>query len=367
MSLGYGVIKLGLPRKVRSIRGKLLFVLVLSAILVLINVGFTSYLMFISPHDLALLSFLLLFSLGLSIFFAIALADSLHISLDAVLRAVRQTAVGRLSSRAEVSSGDEFEELAGAFNSMVGQLEASLAKEKDVEQARRQLVASISHDLRTPLASVRAMIESINDGVVHDANTVDRYLHSIQREVEYLGRLIDDLFELSQLDMGLIALQFERASLGDLISDTLESVAAEANKRHLKIQGEVQGTLSPVLIDAKYIQRVIYNLLQNAMRHTPADGTIVIQARERHDHASVSVVDTGEGISDVELATVFDRFRQGGGARTRGSGTGLGLAIAKGIIEAHGGRIWAESILGKGATFTFTIPSRNPAAASSES
>jgi signal transduction histidine kinase len=202
------------------------------------------------------------------------------------------------------------------------------------------------------------MIESINDGVVADNNTVQRYLRTIQGEIGYLSRLIDDLFELSQIDSGLLKLNTEPASLADLISDTLEALSAPAAQRRLKLRGEVDDTIPDVVMDTRRMQRVLYNLVQNALRHTPADGTIVIRAQDAGPEVEVSVIDSGEGIESEELPRIFERFYRGSNkARTRDDGgSGLGLSIARGIVELHGGRIWASSRIGQGAVFTFALP-----------
>ena len=357
LALGHTVVRFGLGGLLRTFRGKLLFLMLLSAALALINVGFTAHLMFISPHDLALLSLLLVFSLGMSISFALAISRSLQRTLGAFMLGVRRMASGQFRSRIEVDSNDEWEEMAHAFNAMAEQLEAAFAKQQELEQARRQLVAAVSHDLRTPLASMRAMVESINDGVVTDAETIHRYLGTLQTEVEYLSKLIDDLFELSQIDSGLIQLHLEKSSIQDLISDTLERLSAQALKQRLTLQGEVDEMVPPLVMDSRRIQRVLYNLLQNAMRHTPSDGAILIRATDAGSEVLVSVADTGEGIAAAELTSIFQQFHRADKARSRTQGgSGLGLSIAKGIVEAHGGRIWVESAPGQGATFNFTLP-----------
>jgi histidine kinase len=357
LALGHLVVRFGMARLLRTVRRKLFFVLLLTSALSLANVAFTAHLMFISPHDLALLSLLLTFSLGMSAFLAFALSQSLHETVRALVQAVRRMGEGKLGTRIHLDSRDELEEVARAFNAMAQQLEVAFEKQKELEQARRQLVASVSHDLRTPLAAMRVMVESINDGVVSDPETVRRYLRTLQSEVKYLSQLIDDLFELSQIDLGLLALHLEQASLSDLISDTLESLSIQAQQQRLVLKGEANDALPLVIMDSRRVQRVLYNLLHNAFRHTPADGAIVIRAVDAGAEVRVSVVDTGEGIPPEELPRIFERFYRRDKARSRSQGgTGLGLSIARGIVEAHGGRIWAESTLGQGATFTFSLP-----------
>jgi signal transduction histidine kinase len=208
------------------------------------------------------------------------------------------------------------------------------------------------------------MVESINDGVVTDQPTIRRYLQHLQREAEYLSRLIDDLFELSQIDAGLIALQLNWANLQDVVSDTLESVSAQAAQQRLAVEGMVDEGLPPVLMDTRRVQRVLYNLVQNALRHTPSEGAIRIEAKDAGPDVCVVVSDTGEGIPAEDLPRVFEQFYRGDHARSRdSSGGGLGLSIAEGIVAAHGGRIWVESVVGQGSTFTFTLPKRAPLAA----
>jgi len=355
--IGWLVIALTPPRMLRSVRSQLLLLVALVAALAMVNVAFTAQLMFISPHDLALLSLLLLFSFGVSVCLAYFLTLPFRATLHSFLATVEQMAGGRLDSRVEIRSHDELRQLADAFNAMAEALEAGFERQKDLERARRQLIAAVSHDLRNPLASMRAMVESINDGVVADQQTIHRYLEQLQREVEYLSRLIDDLFELSQIDAGLIEIQLAWASLQDLISDTLEGVSAQAAQRRLAVEGIVDEGMAPVLMDTRRVQRVLSNLVQNALRHTPSDGTIRIEARDAGPEVRVAVTDTGEGIAPEDLPHIFEQFYRGDRARSRDDGgSGLGLSIAERIVAAHGGRIWAESEPGKGTTITFTLP-----------
>jgi signal transduction histidine kinase len=217
-------------------------------------------------------------------------------------------------------------------------------------------VAAVSHDLRTPLASIRAMVEAISDRVVTDRATVDRYLGTIGGEVERLSQLIDDLFELSQIDAGQLRLQVEDGSLHDLISDTLRSLSAQAERRGVDLVGRVDETLPPVRLDPARAQRVLDNLVGNALRHTAAGGRVELGALERGDEVEVTVRDSGEGIAPEDFDRVFEPFYRAERERSRSAGAGLGLTIARGIVAAHGGRIWAESTLGAGTTFHFTLP-----------
>jgi len=355
--IGWIVIAVLPNRFTGGMRSQVVLLIALVAALAIANIAFTAQLMFISPHDLAVLSLLLLFSFGVAVCLAYFLTLPFNATLRSFLAAVHQMAGGQLDSRVQVRGHDELRQLADAFNSMAEELEGAFARQQDLERARRQLIAAVSHDLRNPLASMRAMVESINDGVVADQQTIQRYLERLQREVEYLSRLIDDLFEVSQIDAGLIEIQLGWASLQDLISDTLEGVSAQAAQRRLAVEGKIEEGLAPVLMDTRRVQRVLSNLVQNALRHTPSDGTIRIEARDAGPEVRVSVSDTGEGIPPDEIPHIFDQFYRGDRARSRDDGgSGLGLSIAERIVAAHGGRIWAESEPGKGATFTFTLP-----------
>jgi signal transduction histidine kinase len=349
--------RFGLPGWAGTIRGRLFFISLITAILALANVGFVALLMFLSTHDLALLAGLLVFSFGLSLVVSFSISEDTARRLREISDAVRSINAGSLDTRVPVRIRDEVGDLAAALNAMVQRLQASFVREREVENARRELFRAVSHDLRTPLASIRAMVESINDGVVSDEETVRRYLGTMQSEVESLSQLVSDLFELSQMDAGVLALQIEPASLQDLISDTLESMSAQAAKRGLNLQGEVAPDLAPVPMDPHRIQRVLYNLLQNSLRHTPPDGSIYIRALDAGNEVKVQVADTGEGIAAQDLPRLFERSYRADPSRSRSSGgSGLGLSIAKGIVEAHGGRIWVESRPGKGSVFSFTLP-----------
>ena len=346
-----------LPGWIGSLRAKIVLVAVLTAVLALVNVGFTAFLMFLSPHDLALLGGLLAFALGMSVFVAFSFSRTVSGSINELLDAVRNINAGNLEAKFPVPTSDEVGELASAFNDMSQRLKESFGKERELEQNRREMMQAVSHDLRTPLASIQAMVESINDGVVSDQETVKRYMRSTQTEVESLSQLINDLFELAQLDAGLLELRIEPSSVQDLISDTLESMSAQAQAQKLTLSGTVDEDLSPVAMDPQRVQRVLYNLVQNALRHTPPDGTISIQARDAGEEVQVEVKDTGEGIPEGELPHIFQRSYRVDPSRARGSGgAGLGLSIVLGIVEAHGGRIWVESGLGEGSSFTFTLP-----------
>ena len=255
---------------------------------------------------------------------------------------------------------DEIARLARDFNCMVARLREMAERERELERALQDLIAAVSHDLRTPLAATLALVEAVADDVTPDAENRARYLASARKELLNLGRLVDDLFELVQIDVGVLRPNLEPASLRDLISDTLASFRPEAERRHVRLVGEVSGDVDPVLMDLPRMGSVLQNLVSNALRYTPAGGMIFLRAESQGEAVRVEVADTGEGIAPEDLPHVFERPFRGDEPRTRleaeeVSGAGLGLAIAQGLVEAHGGKIETESRVGEGARFYFTL------------
>ena len=211
---------------------------------------------------------------------------------------------------------------------------------REIEAARRQLVAAASHDLRTPLASLRLLVESIDDGVA-TGETRDRYLREIRTHVAVLSDLVDDLFELSRIEAGDISWTMRQVELGDLIGDTVAAMRAPAEERGVRLAAELPAGEVVAEADAEKLQRVLFNLIQNAIRHTPADGSVTVRARPSGGGVEVEVADDGEGVPAADSERVFEAFYRGDASRAE-DGAGLGLAISRAIVEAHGGRIWLE-------------------------
>lgn len=331
--------------------------------LILLNVWVTARLMFLSEHDLMLSAVLLGFSAAIAVGFGYAISSSVSNAIRELVHGANMVAEGDLSARVSARGNNELAELALAFNEMAEKL-AQMAEEKEeMEEARRDWITWVSHDLRTPLTSLQVTIEALADGVASDEATVTRYLNTSLKEVNNLRGLIDDLFQLVQFDTGRLPLDRERSSLHDLVSDTLESVRAQAERKDLALTGEVAPDVDPVWMAPDKIQRVLLNLVINAIRHTPAGGAIHMRAHAQGGEVVVTVRDSGPGIAPHDLPHVFERFRRGESARTRDPdgdgqdrGVGLGLAIAKAFVEAHGGAIEVESEIGNGAEFRFTLP-----------
>jgi signal transduction histidine kinase len=256
-----------------------------------------------------------------------------------------------------VAGKNEMAQLARTFNEMAAQLEEADRKQRELDTLRRDLVAWIGHDLRTPLTSIRVILEALADGVVDDPSTVHRYLQTTQHHARALSVLIEDLFELAQLDAGGMQLQRHPNSISDLISDTLETFSALAARQGITLEGSVEPGIDPVCMDAGKIERVLSNLVNNALRHTPDGGRVQVRALQQPDGVQVEVNDTGEGINPQDLPHIFDQFYRGEKSRSRDTGgSGLGLAIARGIVEAHGGQIGVESRQGEGTRIFFTLP-----------
>jgi signal transduction histidine kinase len=357
--LSYGAYHFGWLNRSPSVQWTLLSSYALSSLLTFVNVWVTARLMFINEHDLTLATILLVFAAGIAMALGYFLTTALTDQLQALNRGARAIARGQLHARVQVTGRDEIAQLAHTFNDMAAQLAEAARRQQEVDTLRRDLIAWVGHDLRTPLASVRAIVEALADQVVEDPATVDRYLRTAKRDISALALLIDDLFELAQLDAGGIKLDRQSNSLTDLISDTLESFSALAHEKGIQLSGSSEPGLDPVFMDARQVGRVLANLVGNAIRHTPAGGQVTVQARLRDNAIQVTVRDTGEGIRTEDLPRVFEQFYRGEKSRSRATGgAGLGLAIAKGIIEAHDGAIWVESEYGQGARFCFLLPRR---------
>lgn len=354
---GYTVYQLGWINRSPKLSWTLLSSYALSSILTFVNVWVTARLMFINSHDLTLATILLVFAAGIAMALGYFLTTALTDNIAVLHEGAQAVARGALETRVKVSGQDEMAQLARSFNEMATQLQSAAERQKELEILRRDLIAWVGHDLRTPLASVRAIVEALADGLVEEPATVDRYLRTAKRDIGQLAALIDDLFELAQLDAGGLKLERQRSSLSDLLSDTIESFSALAAEKGIKLDGKVEAGVDPIELDVRQIGRVLANLIGNAIRHTPAGGQVTIEARVIAGGVQVNVNDTGEGIRHEDLPHVFEQFYRGEKSRNRSTGgAGLGLAIAKGIVEAHGGEISVESEPGAGARFTFTLP-----------
>jgi len=353
---GFAAYRLGWMNRSPTIRLALMGGYGLASLLTFINVWLTARLMFVSQHDLLLGTVLLLFAGGMAMALGYIFANALTDRIILLDWAARQIAEGDLNVRLPIEGRDELSALALTFNQMAAQLQTAAEKQKQLEALRRDLIAWVGHDLQTPLTSITAFIEALNDGIVEDPQTIQRYLKTARKDIQALSLLIDDLFQMAQVDAGGLILSREYITLSDLISDTLESFSELASRQDVTLQGSAAPGIGLVWLDPQRISRVLNNLIDNAIRHTPAGGIVTIQAVKEKNDVLVEVIDTGEGIQAEHLPYIFDRFYRGEKSRSRTTGgSGLGLAIVKGIVESHGGKIGVESQPGR-SRFYFNLP-----------
>jgi signal transduction histidine kinase len=254
---------------------------------------------------------------------------------------------GQSSEPIVTDSRDEVGQLAIAFNRMSAELES-------LERLRRDLVANVSHELKTPISALRAHLENLLDGVEQPNPET---LHVMLAQSERLGRLVDQLLELSRLESGDLPLQREQVRLRPLVSRVVSEIEVTRARADLELAQDVPEDLPPVFADEERMHQVLFNLLDNAVRFTPSGGRITVRASRHNGAVDVVVADTGPGIPAEHLSRVFERFYRVDQSRSRDDGgTGIGLAIARSVVEAHGGRIWAESEPGRGSRFTFELP-----------
>jgi signal transduction histidine kinase len=311
--------------------------------------------MFYSAHDLTVLAILLVASGTAGTVVAVLAAGRLVQATDDLVDQARRIGDGDLSDGAAPrTSSVELDRIAAELHEASKRLDEARRRERLVEQSRRDLVAWVSHDLRTPLAGLRAITEALRDGVVDDPADVERYHATLSDEVDQLTSLIDDLFELSRAQSGAIDLELQRLSLTDLVSDTLSGFAPVAASRGVRLEGHIQAS-SDLRASAPELSRALRNILENAVRHTPTDGTVVVEVGRQGADAFVSVVDGGDGVPLELRSRIFEAGFRGDPARSPGGGAGLGLVIARSFVEAHQGRITVED--GPvGARFTVWLP-----------
>lgn len=267
--------------------------------------------------------------------------------IGALAATARRLGRGDLSQRVQLRDRGEVRELAQAFNSMAVDLER-------LEQLRRNLVADVAHELRTPLSNIQGYVEAIRDGVMKpDGATLD----SLNEEAALLSRLVDELQELSLAEAGELKLVYLEEDVTELIRRAAVSWQPQVVAKGMSLSVDLPDKLPSVNIDWQRINQVLHNLLENAVAHTGKGGIITVAAAERGDWVEISVSDTGEGIPAQDLPNIFERFYRVDRSRARATGgSGLGLTIAKRLVEAHGGKIEAQSKLGRGSRFSFTIP-----------
>jgi signal transduction histidine kinase len=329
-------------RRLPTLRLQLAGLGLLAALLPLAAVLLSGVVMFHSGHDLTILAVAAGASTA-AVAVSLALGGSIARRVEPVRQAAAELAAGDLTARAPEEAPRELAELAASFNRMAERL-------SELFDARTQLVAWASHDLRTPLANMQAMLEALEDGLAEP----ERYVPALREQVRALGLLVDDLFELARIDAGALTLELREAELSGLVDACLRGLEAEAGVRGVRLDAVVTHGVT-VRCEPEKVERVLLNLLANALRHTPSDGSVAVRVEPGEQEVQVIVEDTGDGLEPESLRRMFERFWRGDRARS-GAGAGLGLAIARGLVEAHGGRIWAENRPGGGARVSFTLP-----------
>lgn len=345
-TIAVGVIAAMLLRLLPALRLQLAALALLAVILPLAGVLASGWVMFEMHADTEVLIVSSAAALS-SVVAALLLARWIRAPLDRLRQASASLAAGDLSSRAPEHGPAELVEVAHSFNAMADSIQRLF-------EARRELVAWASHDLRTPLASMQAMIEAIDDGLAEPGE----YMPTLGEQVRTLSALVDDLFELARIEAGVLTHEVQQADLHEVIRSCVRGFEAETRGKRINLDARADDDLPPVRCAPDQVQRVLYNLLTNAIRHTPPDGAIAIVASPRQGDVTIAVEDTGDGVSAEVAERMFDRFWRAESSRTS-PGSGLGLAIARALVEAHGGRIWAESLPTGGARIAFNLPTSN--------
>ncbi|MEU5881119.1 ATP-binding protein [Spirillospora sp. NPDC047279] len=334
----------------RSVAVQLVVVGLSTVLATISGIVVISLMMLINEHDRAVVFAVVTAAGVVSVAVSLLLGRRLVAANRVLVDAVRSDAYRIPATRLPAELAELSRELDAAYR----RLAAAHDREQALEASRRELVAWVSHDLRTPLAGLRAMAEALEDEVVDDPATVSRYHRRIRVESDRLTEMVDDLFELSRIHAGALRLSRRRIGLSDLVAEAVAGTEALARAKGIRLRGDVQSGL-PVEADAGELGRALRNLVVNAIRHTPDDGTIEIIAAERDGAACVTVADACGGIPEADLPRVFDVAFRGEAARTPGGGAGLGLAIARGIVEAHAGEIGVVNA-GAGCRFVVRLP-----------
>ena len=324
----------------RSILWQLTLVVVVSIVAALAGVVAISRLMFISPHDREVVTIVMAASGVVAVLIALAVGAAIARWSEALRRDARLLDTHG-SYVAERRGPSELQALSEELARTSERLEESRLRESRLEDSRRELVSWVSHDLRTPLAGMRAMTEALEDGLADDPQ---RYHRQIRSEVDRMVRMVDDLFELSRIHAGVLTMNREPVALRDVVSEAIAGADPVARARSVRLGGRIEEDIE-VVADADGLARVMTNLIMNAIRHTPTDGAVQIEARSLADGVELSVTDGCGGLSEDDMSRVFDVAWRGAPARTPDdSGAGLGLAIVKGIVEAHRGVVRVENV-----------------------
>lgn len=346
-----GVAVFLLPRwseRARSIRFTIVAVGMTSFLIVAATAIAAAQEMFFSSHDLQLLLVVLGFGLVASFGFAYAVSRPITADLRRMAATAQRVADGDFTATTEVARADEVGALAQAFDAMAADLQEASRVRHDADIARREFLTAVGHDLRSPLGSLQAAVEALQDGVAPDP---ERYLNSMERDLAALHRLVDDVFLLARLEAGAVELKLQSVDVTEIADEAIEVLQPTAHRLGVRVQLEAEGSITTATApDA--LGRVMRNLIDNAIRHSDGNVTVSLEAR---DQLMVKVTDDGDGFPADFVDRAFDSFTRADAARTRdGGGTGLGLAIAHRFVTALGGSIQAEP--GPGGVVEFSLP-----------
>ena len=351
---------LGERRRLGSLRRQFGFAAAVAVGLILVTVLATARLMFVSDHDALLVSAIVLAAGVVALRAASLVAGPVTGEVEIVRSALQAVGQGEREISLGGSARDEIGALARSAEAMAEQLAEGERARDAAESARRELVAAVSHDLRTPIASLRLLVEAVDDGIVDDS-TRRRYLATMRTQIQSLSAMIDDLFELSRIEAGDIDWSIREVHLAVLVDEAVDAMRPEARARRVELLSELDASGLAAHADPERIQRVLFNLIRNAIRHTPSDGSVTVRAEACPQGVEIEVADTGKGIAPSDRARVFEPFYRGGADAARDSdGAGLGLAISRAIVETHGGRIWIGPSE-RGTRVRFSLPHRSAA------
>lgn len=333
-----------------SLQSSVISIAVLAVGLVVMSAVLSAALMSFSVHDLTVLVVVLAFGLGLGLMTAVALARPLADDLEAIRTTVQRVSQGDLEVRTGVDRNDELGMAADAVDEMIGRLGEATEERARQQAARREFLAAVGHDLRSPLAALQAAVEALQDGLAPDPQ---RYFGSMRADVDAMSQLVDDLFLLSRIESGNLTFERMPVDVAELADESLEALQPVARRHQVELELDAKGRVAADAGPAE-IGRVIRNLVDNAIRYSPPGSTVTVEVANG-DGAKVTVTDQGPGFPPDMLQKAFEGFVTGDAARSRANGgAGLGLAIARGLVEAHDGRIWAEA--GEGGKVVFALP-----------
>jgi signal transduction histidine kinase len=339
----------------RSARVQALAIALSSVMVLLVGIVVSAAAMFISGHDLDALIVVVIVSAAIAMGAALQMGDEVGAGRRNVGDLAEQLLSGEPIASAAMVGPQELRQLAEQLQHVSARLEESRRRERALEASRRELIAWVSHDLRSPLATIRAMAEALDDGVVDDSDAVARYHSQIRSDAERLSALVDDLFELSRINSGTLDLDRRAVHLGEVVADAVSAARAHAHLKGVRVVDDVDD-LPSMEVSSREVTRVLHNLLDNAIRHTPAGGEVLVIGRASADEATIVVRDECGGIPDTDLDRVFDvAFRSDAARGKDAGGGGLGLAIAKGLVEAHAGSIVVGNE-GDGCRFVVRLP-----------